>query len=416
MRAAIDKAASHAGSTLGDDPAAAAAVHQMLGAIYFGQDKHDAAVAEFEKSRALYRSLGGRHAAALVQVETALCDVHRIGDHLVEAEAACDSALRHARESDSGLALATLKLGQLRGEQGRYPQAQAILQPLLRDKAFAADPKALGELHWALGLGARALGRYPQAREHFEALLAISREGGQPGSWTAWAYNSLGSVLVELGDYERADVMLLAARRLFVESQGADQVEAQMPQAWRADIRLRRGQWSEAKTLLRGMLHAWDGKLQPGHSLRLRAEASLAWAEAMSGERELAARSLQRAIDARAITFEKPDDRTAAVRTLRWVRAALALDDQARAGELLALFDARLRPTLADPHPMRAEADCLRAQWARRGGDEDAARRLATSCRNGFAKFYPATHPLVAEAGALSASLERAVPRLPDAG
>ncbi|MBJ7575607.1 tetratricopeptide repeat protein [Luteimonas sp. MC1828] len=400
LQDAIDNASRKAAHALADDPAANAAVQHMLGTIHFGHDRHAEAAAAFSRARALYAPLAPRHAEALVRAGAALCDVHRIGNRLEEAASACETAAADARANGAGLDLAALKLGQLRSEQGNDREALAILQPLLDGGAFDHERRTLGELHWALGLAARALGRYAEAERHFTAFLAIAREDGERTSWTAWAYNSLGSVLVEMGDYQRAEPMLLAARAIFTEVQGREQIEAQMPDAWRADIRLRRGEWSQAIGILDTQLRAWHPRLGPGHPLRLRAESGLAWAEAMSGNRDAASARLRAATDANG-SMADGGDRTAGLRTLRWARTAVALGDDARAAGILAHFDATLRATFPAPHPLPAEADCVRAQLARARGEHGEARRSARRCETGLALFYAPSHPLRLEAASL---------------
>lgn len=398
VRAAIDRAAATVDRRAEVDPAAAATIHALVGDVYFGHDEHAAAIDHYRRALALYRRARPLQSDAMVRVETSLCDVQRIAARLIEAEAACTAALRRAREAGTGVALATLKLGQLRGEQGRYRQSQALLQPLLADAALLGDRKARGELHWALGLAARALGQYPQARAHFEQLAAVAHELGPDSTWIGWAYNSLGSVLVETGEYDRADAMLVRARNAFARSQGPNQIETYMPDAWRAEIRLQRGQWDEAIAMLRGILAGWGGKLAADHPLRLRIEANLAWALAMDGQRSLAGDMLEATL--RAELLERRDDRTAAYRTLRWTRTALALDRVAQADELLRAFDAAASQ-LPDPHPLRAEATCLRARWLRVAGDGEAARRESRTCVQRLAAFYPPGHPLQREAAAM---------------
>lgn len=402
VRQAVDRAAAEVDKRFADDPAAAATVHALVANIYFGQDRHALAIDHYRKARALYRPLGD--AQALIRVETGLCDVQRIANDLAAAEEACDSALRRSEDVPVERSFATLKMGQLRTEQGRYEQAQAILQPLLASNALQGDAKAQGELYWSLGLCARGLGQYAQARQHFEALLALYRKSGESTTWTAWAYNSLGSVLVETGDYTAAEPLLLSARRIFEQTQGVGQVEAQMPNIWRTEIRLRQGQWREARVLLQSLLDAWSSALKPDHPLPLRAQANLAWAEAMSGERDSALARLQSAMRDRARIFDRPGDRVVP-RVLRWVRAALALDRLDDASSLLAIYDARVDGELPAAHPLRAEGDCLRARLLLKQGDADGARRQATACGAMLGEFYPATHPLVRESAALLSRL-----------
>jgi len=402
LREAVERASTHVDQRLREDPAAAAAVHAMVAAVDFAQDRHDAAIAAYKRAGALYRQAGDGHAAARVRVDTGLCDVQRIAGRLEEAEASCGSALRLARATGAELDFATLKLGQLRTEQGRYPEAQRILRPLLEGQAFAGDDNAQGELRWSLGLCARNLGHYAAARSHFEALLALYRKSGTDSTWTAWAYNSLGSVMFETADYARAETTLLAARRIFADTQGAGQVEAQMPNIWRAEIRLQRGQWREAADFEAALLAAWS-TLAPQHALRQNALASLAWAQAEAGDAVAARALLERAWRDRAKVFGTPGTRIA-TRTLRWTRAALALGDAERAGELLRIADAAIAREVPDPHPLRGEALCTRARWQLATGNGNGAARSAEACVRMLLRFHPATHPLVRQARVLAAA------------
>ncbi len=375
IRAAVDRAAQRVDGRLQHDPRAAAAVHGMLGSIYFAQDAHQRAITHLEKARTYALASGNEDPGALVRIETTLCDVHRIGHHHDAAEEACASALGHAREGGTGQPLATLKLAQLRGEQGRHAESLQLLRPLLESRALGDDLRLNGELHWALGLSERSLGDYPAARAHFERLLEVAQAMGDDSSWLGWAYNSLGSVLVETGQYDKAESMLQRARDVFVRTQGPDQIEAQMPQIWRAEIRLFRGQWDEAAVLLRGIRQAWQGRLAPDHPLQQRVNASLAWADAMAGRTAEATAALA------ALPAEngRPADRVAGSRTLRWTRVALALGDSQRAAEFLQRFEDDLLPGLPEQHPMRAEARCLRSRAA--AADPGTRVQVAAGCR-----------------------------------
>ena len=397
---AVERAAQRVDARV-SDPAAAAAVHAMVGSVFFAQDRHADAIAQYEHARSLYRRLGDDW--ALATLDTALCDVHRIAGDLAAAEGACRSALRRADLSGQGRALAVLKLGQLRGEQGRDAESLALLEPLLAADAFAAEPRLRGELHWALGLAHRSLGRYGPARRQFEALLALQRDGAAAGTWAAWAYNSLGSVLVRTGDFDAAERTLLQARRLFQATQGAGQVEAQMPNIWRGEIRLHRGQWREAIRMQEALLDAWRPTLGPDHALWLKAEANLAWAEAESGLREAATGRLHAALRDRAVVFDRPGDHVA-VRTMRWTRAALALGPDAPTAELFAILDAALPREFPGSHPVRAEADCLRARWALQRREAGEARDHAAACLRMLAGFVGQSHPLSVEARDLLAA------------
>ena len=399
---AVDRAAEHVDARL-SDPAAAAAVHTLVANVYFAQDRHADAIAEYDRARALYRGLGADHLDALVVVETGLCDVHRIAGDLATAQEECQAAWRHAEAAGGDVRdVATLKLGQLRGEQGADQASLALLRPLLEAGAFADQPRLRGELHWALGLAERGLGRYDAAREQFTELLAINRRDGASDTWTAWALNSLGSILVSTGQYDAAETQLLEARRLFQASQGAG-VEAQMPNIWRGEIRLRRGEWDEAIAMQRALIDAWRPTLQPGHPLLLKAEANLGWALAEAGRDDEARAALDEVLEARAETFERPGDGVA-VRAMRWTRAALALDDDAATQALLAIVDSALEQEFPEHHPVTAEALCLHARAALRHEDLAGAREQAGACAAMLRAFVGDAHPLAVEARGLLAA------------
>ena len=398
---AVERAAAGIDAAVAD-PASAAAVHALVAAVFFAHDRHADAIAQYERAREIYRSLDAPPAAELVAVETGLCDVHRIAGALAAAEDACQAA--HARAAATGAArdVATLKLGQLRGEQGRDEESLALLRPLLAADAFAGEPRLRGELHWAMGLSERGLGRYAAARRHFEALLAQQPGDGVPGTWTAWAYNSLGSVQASIGDYDAAEATLLEARRIFAATQGTGQVEAQMPNIWRGEIRLRRGEWAEAAAMQQALLEAWAPALGPEHPLWLKAQANLAWARAEAGQRREARAALDEALAARAKVLD-PSGTAVAVRAIRWTRAAQALGADAEAAQLLGIVDAALAREYPGAHPVRAEAECLHARQALAAGGRDAALARAKACATMLSDFVDERHPLAVEARALVA-------------
>src|SRR5690606_24956006 len=259
-----------------------------------------------------------------------------------------------------------------------------------------------GELYWGLGLAERGLGNYQAARGHFEALLSVDRGNAAPDTWTAWALNSLGSILVSTGDFDAAEATLVQARDLFQASQGSGQVEAQMPDIWRGEIRLRRRQWDEAAGIQESLLEAWRPTLRPGHPLLLKAEANLAWARAEAGQAQAARDALQRALEDRTTTFDGPGD-GAAVRAMRWARAAIALGDRDAAGALLAIADSRLEAEFPRHHPVTAEAACMHAHLALQRGERGVAQARAAECARTLAAFVPDGHPLAVEAHALVA-------------
>lgn len=402
---AVERAAATVDQRFGEDPAAAAAVHELVASVYFGRDQHARAIEHYAKARGLLeRRRGAANAGDRVRVHAGLCDVYRIGHRIAEAEASCAAAMEAARDA-ADRDFAMLKLGQLRTEQGRYPEAIALLDPLLASASLRADSKVLGELYWSLGQCERGLARYARARSHFERLLALYRQSGERSTWTAWAYNSLGSVLVETGDYARAEPLLAEARRIFILTQG-DGVEAQMPNLWRTEIRLRSARWAEAKAMLQGMQSAWGTKLEPAHPLRLRADANLAWAEAMLGERASARVRMQAAQRDGALAFDRRD-RPGASRGLRWVRVALALGDLEHAARLLPMVDDALAREMDYPHPLHAEVGCLRGQLDVLQGRPTAGAALRR-CGASLLGFLGSEHPLVREADAW---LARATPR-----
>ena len=396
---AVDRAARTVDERL-TDPAAAAAVHALVADVYFGQDRHADAIVEYERARALYRGLGGEHARAMVEVETGLCDVHRIAGQLELAREACESAMRHAPDAGAARDLATLKLGQLRGEEGANEASLALLRPLMEADAFVDDPRLRGELYWGLGLAERGLGRYDAAQRHFEALLALNRGGQAPGTWRAWALNSLGSIQASTGDFQAAEATLLEARRLFQASQGSGQVEAQMPNIWRGEIRLRQERWDEAAALQQSLLDAWRPTLRPDHPLVLKAEANLAWAQAEAGRDGEARALLDAALGARETVLDRAGPGVA-VRAMRWARAALALGDAAAAQALLAVMDAHLEHEFPARHPVPAEGRCVHARLAHLVGDAAASAAYADACARMLEGFVDAAHPLAREARAL---------------
>ena len=203
-------------------------------------------------------------------------------------------------------------------------------------------------------------------------------------------------MLVETGDYARAEPLLAEANRIFVLTQG-NGVEAQMPNVWRTEARLRSARWADAKTMLTGMQFVWARTLSATHPLRLRSEANLAWAEAMLGDGESARRRLDAALADRATIFDRTDERVAP-RAARWLRVALVLGDTQTADMLAPLLDRAIAREMPYPNPLQAEAKCLQGQRLLAHSRVADARVELQACRDGLARFVPATHPLMQEA------------------
>ena len=102
----------------------------------------------------------------------------------------------------------------------------------------------------------------------------------------------------------------------------------------------------------------------------------------------------------RASASGQTEDRIAA-RTLRWARAALALGDTRRAGELLRIADTAMAREVPALHPLRGEALYTRARWLLATGDAAGAGRAADACTRMLLNFHPRSHPLLAQCSEL---------------
>jgi hypothetical protein len=149
--------------------------------------------------------------------------------------------------------------------------------------------------------------------------------------------------------------------------------------------------------MLTGMQSVWARTLSSTHPLRLRGEANIAWAEAMLGDGESARRRLEAALADRATVFDRTNERVAP-RAARWLRVALALGDMQTADMLAPLLDRAIAREMPYPNPLQAEAKCLQGQRLLAHSRVADARVELQACRDGLARFVPATHPLMQEA------------------
>lgn len=99
---------------------------------------------------------------------------------------------------------------------GQAEQAQTILQPLLTSLQGTDSPNQRGVIHNLLALSLRKQCCIPEARNHLQSALTISRESGNQRN-QALALANLGCLALDVGAPTVAELFLVRSLHLFME-------------------------------------------------------------------------------------------------------------------------------------------------------------------------------------------------------
>jgi non-specific serine/threonine protein kinase len=166
-----------------------------------------AARAYHEESLAIARDLSDRTGIARATIPLGNLRL-RQGD-LAAAQALCDEALEISRSlEDPRLTLQSLTgLGNVAGAMGEFAKAQSFYEEGLAIARERADRVRIAIFLNNLGYLAFQVGQYPAARARHEESLAIRRELKDPGG-VAYSLSGLGDVALQQGDYAAAGAFL----------------------------------------------------------------------------------------------------------------------------------------------------------------------------------------------------------------
>jgi tetratricopeptide (TPR) repeat protein len=191
-----------------------ARAHNSLGVLHWGQARYDDAVIELDRARQLWTDLGDQ--AALGRVYNNLGAAHYQWGNYAPAMAAFLRArdLRRATGDRRGEALVLANIGRTYHDWEQYARARSTLEQGVAVAEASGDAFALAYVVYNLAIVEVAEGRYPEARDRFEAsleLYASDAPGMTPGdAASGWALNTLGiaSSWVREGDPQRAIPLL----------------------------------------------------------------------------------------------------------------------------------------------------------------------------------------------------------------
>ena len=310
----------------------------------------------------------------------------RSGNRYLEAEAANALGIGYARLGQTGDAIEQYRkavelrraVGNRRGEAtslrnlgttltlaGRFDEAAAALAQARTLHARLDDRAGLAAVENELGLLAEERGDYPAALEAFRRALQAWQQLEDPLG-IAQAHDDIGYAHFQLGAYDNAQVYL---------SQAADEYEALGDRTGRIRaeqelglLALARGRWDPARELLQASLAGAEQQQMPEEaavSRRHLAELAL-W----QGDLGAALAESQRAEE---LFARREDTRGSTDAALLRVQALLALHADGDAAAALDALAPRLDQVSVE---QRAIAGLLRAQLARRRGDEAQATRL----------------------------------------
>lgn len=187
----------------------------------------------------------------------------------------------HGKDSPS-VASALEMLGMMRKETDEGVEAEAALLRALAIRTTEGDPKNTATCQRHLADLYKAKGAFGKAKEMLEAALAgMTTAQGAEDSGTIGIENSLGILLMELGDYDTAERHL----RRVVEVGRRDGADAGVSTLNLAVLYTTMGSHAQAVTLLKEAVPLIEGKKGASHPDTLQAKALLGTALAHAGQR-----------------------------------------------------------------------------------------------------------------------------------
>ena len=269
--------------------------------------------------------------------------------------------------------------GQLLEGMGRYAEARKHYERALalRERLFGAGSVQVALTLTSLGNVLRSLGRYPEARERLERALVLEQEGvGPTHVMVAQSLTTLGHLLREMGQYAPARAHYERALGILEGALGPEHLQTAMLRRHLGNLLMDLGRFEEARVQHEHCLAVVVKGLGPDHPEVARALTSVGITLAGQGRYEDARERFERAraLHEKRLGPEHPE--VAGVRiNLGGVLADLGLYDEARASleRALAVLEKAMgpqHPVLAIPHTL------LGRTLAGLGRYEDARRHL----------------------------------------
>ncbi|MEZ6243274.1 MAG: serine/threonine-protein kinase [Phycisphaerales bacterium] len=201
-----------------------------------------------------------------------------------EAIKILEVAVKHHDEiyhgNDPRQAFALDQLARLYGEKGRLDEAADLL-----DQARAILTSTLGERHPYIAVNLSSIARLRTLQHRYEDAVRLNREAldiymetrGPDHPWTSTGQLNLAQSLIETGEPEEAEPLLIASMKTTETTQGAESPDLVQPLTLLGQIRLAKAP-EEAEACYR---RAVDIEQATGESATDLAEARSAWASAL---------------------------------------------------------------------------------------------------------------------------------------
>jgi eukaryotic-like serine/threonine-protein kinase len=196
------------------------------------------------------------------------------GDHTAAEKSYRQAAELAARaRDDKRLAKAWIDLIQALGAQGRHDDALELV-PVARTAAERVSDDLPLSARFANNVAGiyLALGRYPEAEEHYERALALQRKLGEDNPVLPHALNNLGTVVWYKGEYDRAKGLFEEARARLVKTLGPEHPVVAYTDRNLGDIAVMKGEIDVAIEHYRTAQRIWEnahGKDHPDVALAL---------------------------------------------------------------------------------------------------------------------------------------------------
>lgn len=405
LRSLVEQILPGMDSRFADEPEVLMSLHHAIARAYGRWGEYQKALAHTHQSKQLAEELSLPR--EIIALEASLCSLYRLAEQTSAAEHACNLAVNHAVNANApGMLAVRLERAKLWYGVDKFQTAVDELMLVLVSAGPATDLRLIADAQWFLGLTLRKLSRFNDADAAFKALLESRHQLDQARHpLMARAYTDYGDFLVQLGQFEQADILLRRAQAVFDSALGPEQVESVAPAYSLGVLYNETQQWSAAIGSLEPALAVYRKNPGADHIQMIHALNELALAEAGAGNRQRARQLLSQA---QAMALQELDENSAQLAQiqLRWAQTQYLLQDYEDAETALASARNSLNAAYLQHHPLHARAYCLAARVALAQGDRLGARLMTNNCAAQMGALnVPASFPLHAQLALLNQSL-----------